>query len=76
MRRHMRQDLLDKHLAVVAEAELKGVPEVAIRANELWRLHEEGLGVLNEMLELNLDRWWHIEIFGGDDDDEPHYQFN
>ena len=64
------QDLVDKHLALTAEAELKGCPEIAAQADELWRLHEQGLAVLDEMLQLALDRWIrHIQVLDGD---EPH----
>ena len=48
---HNGRDLLDRHLAIVAEAERKGRPEIAEQANEIWSLHEAAVAALNDILE-------------------------
>jgi hypothetical protein len=47
---HTGRELQDRHLAVLAEAETKGLPEIAEQANEIWSLQKTAVATLNDIL--------------------------
>jgi hypothetical protein len=47
---HSGRDLLDRHLVLVAEAEDKGLDDIAGKAKEAWMLHEIAIAALESML--------------------------
>jgi hypothetical protein len=44
------RDLIDRHLAVVAEAEDRGLPVIVQETNSVWQFHEIALSALEGML--------------------------